>query len=194
MPCANHADVTAGLAACSRCERTFCPDCLVELQGFAYCAPCKREQVRDIHSGADSRHVELATLERRLSAFLLDSALLATPLCAGLLAWPGFFDRATGAPDKLAMALVAAGSSCLWAAYEALLLARWGQTLGKRALGIKVVTAEGQDVRSGQAWGRALVRALAGAVFIDYLPAFVTRERTCIHDVLARTRVIRWRA
>jgi uncharacterized RDD family membrane protein YckC len=76
--------------------------------------------------------------------------------------------------------------------YEALMLKRNGQTLGKMAVGVRVVTPEGGPIGRGQAWARSAVKVVLGSCLgIDYLPAFVTRERTCFHDMIARTRVIR---
>ena len=60
---------------------------------------------------------------------------------------------------------------------------------------IKVVTAGGGELTSGQAWGRAASRQILGIVpclgLIDYLVAF-GQERTTIHDMMAKTRVVNW--
>jgi uncharacterized RDD family membrane protein YckC len=72
------------------------------------------------------------------------------------------------------------------------MLQRRGQTLGKMALRIKVVTPDGGDISPGQAWGRAVLKlALGTCMGIDYLPALFTRERTCLHDMIVKTRVVR---
>ena len=75
------------------------------------------------------------------------------------------------------------------------MLSQRGQTLGKIAMNIKVVTPEGRDLRPGEAWKRALARLLFDncASIINYLPALFSREKTCLHDVAAKTRVINWR-
>jgi uncharacterized RDD family membrane protein YckC len=73
------------------------------------------------------------------------------------------------------------------------MLASGGQTVGKKALSIKVVTAEGAEITPGQAWGRAASRLLIGIFCwpIDYLVAF-GEERTTLHDMMAKTRVVNW--
>jgi uncharacterized RDD family membrane protein YckC len=80
--------------------------------------------------------------------------------------------------------------------YEGLMLAARGQTLGKMALGIKVVTPEGRDISPGQAWGRSLLRQIFFSYLslVNYLPAAFTKQRTCLHDLIAKTRVIRVRS
>jgi uncharacterized RDD family membrane protein YckC len=68
-----------------------------------------------------------------------------------------------------------------------------GQTFGKMALGIKVVTPEGNEISAKQAWGRAAMRMAIGFVcyLVDYIPAFFDREKKCLHDMVASTRVVR---
>src|SRR5687768_15363713 len=39
--CANHPDVLEPLNPCTRCDRLYCPDCLVQLKGSRFCAACK---------------------------------------------------------------------------------------------------------------------------------------------------------
>jgi uncharacterized RDD family membrane protein YckC len=79
--------------------------------------------------------------------------------------------------------------------YEGLMLSSRGQTLGKMAVGIKVVTPEGRDIGVGHAWGRAFVRQVFFSYFalLNYLPALFTKQRTAVHDLAAKTRVVRFR-
>jgi uncharacterized RDD family membrane protein YckC len=189
VSCPEHPEIEAGLSACSRCARRFCPDCLIEIDGLSYCAACKHEQLRDMRSGVDSTRWPLASLERRLAAVVLDGALLAAPLCGGVLLLPTLSAQVEG---RVQLALWI-GSAAVSVAYDALLLGWRGQTLGKSAMGVKVVSADGSEVRPGQAWTRAGVRLVAGTLLIGYLPALFTQQRTCLHDLLARTRVVRWR-
>jgi uncharacterized RDD family membrane protein YckC len=67
--------------------------------------------------------------------------------------------------------------------------------VGKIAVGIKVVTPEGRDISAGQAWGRALTRQVFFSYFsiLNYLPALFTKQKTAIHDLVAKTRVVRSR-
>ena len=72
-----------------------------------------------------------------------------------------------------------------------------GQTIGKMALGIRVVPIPERD--SGNArvtFGSALLRAVACLVSIltaglGYIPALFSRDRRTLHDRLADTRVVR---
>ena len=80
----------------------------------------------------------------------------------------------------------------LMVAYEGWMLSKFnGQTLGKKALGIKVVAPDGGPITTGQAWGRGGARLLLGITIggIDQLFIF-SKNRTTLHDRMAKTRVV----
>jgi len=192
LTCRNHSDVIEALRNCARCGHAFCTDCLVELRGLPYCASCKQEQLLDIASGVDIAQVDLASRGRRAAAILLDSLIITFPpwVVALIIIFPGIFRGHPMNPTKVRIfSFILVG---LYFVYDGLMTAMRGQTVGKIALKIKVVQTDGSPVTSLQAWGRALVRAVISAVFslIDYLPGFFTKERTCVHDMLAKTRVV----
>ena len=60
----------------------------------------------------------------------------------------------------MANLFVSLGGAALKVLYEGLMLASGGQTVGKKAMKVKVVTAEGSDITTGQAWGRAASRQI----------------------------------
>lgn len=73
-----------------------------------------------------------------------------------------------------------------------------GQTIGKMALGIRVIGAPGSEAAADDniGFGFAVLRTaayLASALpaGLGFLPAFVGRDRRALHDRLAETRVIR---
>jgi uncharacterized RDD family membrane protein YckC len=196
MACVNHPAVNVGLVRCRRCGQSFCRSCVVALRGQYYCARCKAEQVRDIQSGTEAGVLELATIGRRFGAQWVDGVVALVALVP-LFIVVGVGAAAAGKTEPglgfnfLAM-VVAAGIMFL---YEGLMLSSRGQTLGKMAVGIKVVTPEGRDISSGQAWGRALTRQVffSYVALVNYLPALFTKQKTAIHDMAAKTRVVRFR-
>jgi len=77
---------------------------------------------------------------------------------------------------------------------------RWGQTIGKRALGIRVVRADGNPrVGAGAACGRAAIYAFApliplvGSLFELLNELWLTWDprRQCLHDKAAHTVVVK---
>jgi uncharacterized RDD family membrane protein YckC len=210
VPCPNHPQVTLGLLPCGQCGRNFCGDCLVRLGGGPTCAGCKLERLSDIRSGV--AEFDFAGPWRRFAAQLVDGLLFLIPsvllFFSGLLYSfaPRFGPQPRGA-DFARLGI--REQNGVWlpllftiflmfsvVVYEALMLTARGQTLGKMALGVKVVTAQGGDIRAGQAWARALSRsvmsALYGLGFVDQLFIFTARRRT-LHDRLARTVVVNWK-
>jgi uncharacterized RDD family membrane protein YckC len=211
VPCKNHPEQVIDLVHCSRCGEEFCRDCVVELKGQLFCATCKREQVRDIQSGADGTTLELASIWRRFVALLLDGLIVGIPLGIILVVYVfSIFDSGIGPSSAEAFQadlvryslLFALVPNVIYLVYEGMMLQARGQTLGKMALGIKVVTPEGNDISAGQAWGRPFVRMVFymanmffGLIFlINYLPAFFSKEKKTVHDAMAKTRVIKWSA
>lgn len=198
MPCQLHPAVLENLNPCSRCAKTFCPDCLVELKGNRFCAACKAEAVKDIQSGVSGTELPLATVGRRFAAMIVDGLLQAVVWVPLAIAMGFFTVAAQGAGD--AAQAGAAGAQILFQvmifgimlAYEGLFLQMKGATPGKMALGLKVVTAEGNTVTPGQAWLRPLIRTLLGFCWlVDYLPALFRKDKCTIHDLAAKTRVIK---
>lgn len=193
LACRNHPDVVEGLRYCSRCGQVFCPDCLVAIRGNTYCATCKAEQLLDLTSGVDQFTLDLAGIGRRFAALFIDSLLLSIPIIgigiAIVVAIAGNKDF-----NPLWFQPAALLAIVMWVAYEALMLASRGQTLGKMAMKIKVVRADGMPLSAGQAWGRAFMRQILASCLsiFNYIPAFFTKERTCLHDLVANTRVVNW--
>ena len=196
MNCANHPDTVEGLRYCSRCGGVFCADCLLDLRGMSLCARCKNEQMLDLRSGATGRAglpaYDLASIGKRWAALIIDRFLFIFVAIALVVA------VVVVTPDKpddprvfgIASAIVVAVIGYL--TYDAVMVRRSGQTIGKRLLKIRVVRADGEPVRAGQAWGRAITRLVAVHVLalVNYGPALFTREKTCVHDLLAGTRVV----
>jgi len=204
MPCKNHPLVEDPLLRCTRCGDPFCPDCIVQIGGYPYCAVCKDEAMRDLRSGLAAhqpRALQMATVGRRFLSLMVDQLILMLPAVGLLLAIAipsGLFKGGGGTESSLALmfqGLLSFAWIGLGIVYEGTMLASSGQTLGKKLLKIKVVTPEGNDITKGQAWTRAVVRQVMGFVpclgLVDYLVAF-GQERTCIHDQAARTRVVDW--
>lgn len=216
MQCTNHPEVDQDIVRCLRCQQPFCPDCVVMLGGYWYCGPCKDERVRDIQSGTASVF-ELASPGRRFVAALLDGLVQGAAMMAlmipfffligGAAAMAGSGGGNTSDAAGAALGLSIMGmyvvmlfmSIALPLVYEALMLARRGQTLGKMALSIQVVTADGTALTRGQAWGRSAMKVALAQVcscvglLADNLPLFFTPEKTTLHDMVVRTRVVRLR-
>jgi len=191
MLCRNHIDVSEGIRRCARCGVPFCNDCLVDISGKPFCATCKTEQLLDVRSGVERGVLDFASIGRRFGASFVDGLLMWIPI-AIMIAIVGFAS-ATNARVNGAWNFWFLVPSVVAVTYQALMLSARGQTLGKMALKVKVVSADGSELTTGQAWGREITRAVLGFLYIvDYLPALFTKEKTTLHDLAAKTRVVNW--
>jgi uncharacterized RDD family membrane protein YckC len=83
---------------------------------------------------------------------------------------------------------------CLIIGYQVVCIAKGGQTLGKKALGIKVVKLNGETVTMGTALMRELLgRMVAGFIpfAIGYLWMLWDKDKQGLHDKIAGTIVIK---
>ncbi|HEX9126011.1 MAG TPA: RDD family protein [Methylomirabilota bacterium] len=81
-------------------------------------------------------------------------------------------------------------SSLIGAAYTIALHWMWGQTLGKMALQIRVVSMDAGPLSFGQAVGRYFATFLSALILgIGFIMAGVRSDKRALHDLLAGTRV-----
>ena len=197
MPCQNHPGVEDGLVRCTSCAGTFCADCIVGIGGLAFCGPCKTEWVFDRLSGLPDTRLDLGSVWRRFLALLIDGLVVGMPYLIFFVYGIAHAASRGKSPQffPVWMQLLPFLLIPLAVVYHGWMLATRGQTLGKMVLHLRVVDAEGGPLRPGQAWGRAVLQQIFASCLsvLNYLPAFLTPERTCIHDMAAKTRVVNWR-
>jgi uncharacterized RDD family membrane protein YckC len=169
--------------------------------------------------GLPGQDADLAEWWRRLLGRLIDmvvvSIALYYPVGVKLLSGPfGQLEQAANQDPNLSSpaaqtTLAHVGSKFLiavaivgavWFLYDALQHATWGQTLGKRALSTKVVSADDRSpITTLAAVKRAVVYGLIPAIpwggpifgLVNELWLLWDRRRQCLHDKAARTIVIR---
>jgi uncharacterized RDD family membrane protein YckC len=134
---------------------------------------------------------------RRLAARIVDTVIVA--VVAGLISWPitdfDYDDTSFGAQFSSGLIF-----SLVYFLYEGFQLDRFGRTLGKRLVRIKVVrVADGGPIGGPTAWTRAGVFTLPPIVpclgtifwFVNVLWQFWDQPwHQCLHDKAARTTVI----
>jgi len=143
---------------------------------------------------------QLAGRGRRLGAQVLDWLIILGPpaMWFTVMGVTGQFDHKEPAP--VAIVGMALGGIWLWVAFiwNLVILSRYGQTFGKRILGIQIRRQDGGAPTFGTMVGMRVLLVgvicmipLLGAIFalVDIL--FIFREdRNCIHDMLAKTMVV----
>lgn len=79
-------------------------------------------------------------------------------------------------------------------AYQMIMVGKYGATLGKMALGLKIVRADGSPVSMGLAAGRFFAEFVSSiTLLIGYIMAGVDPEKRALHDRICSTRVIKTR-
>lgn len=133
-----------------------------------------------------------ATFGRRLLALILDSIVVSIPanifaavLGSGVIVTGGGGIHYHSGGSGL--------QTIFFVLYEALLIAYCnGQTVGKRAMGIRVVARGGQPVSVGMAFVRALMKIVSGmALCLGYLWMLWDPNKQTWHDKVADTYVVR---
>lgn len=82
---------------------------------------------------------------------------------------------------------------CMWWLYYSLFhSSSWQATLGKRALHLKVVDLDGHRISFARASGRFFAQYLSAFTFcIGYMMAGWTKRKRSLHDMIAKTYVIK---
>ena len=134
----------------------------------------------------------LASPPRRILAALLDVALLWAVDAVVVYLTLRLLGLTTSEISSLPWAPLAAFFLLLNGGYFVAFTTVGGQSIGKMALGIKVIAQEDGTVTIGRAIVRTLVYfASALPLGAGFLPGVISPDRLALHDRLAHTRVIR---
>jgi uncharacterized RDD family membrane protein YckC len=142
---------------------------------------------------------QTANVGSRILAYVIDMAVVVAGIFAGLFA-VALLGQATDVvvPDWVAVTIVLVLLPSWWLGYFIAFETLWrGRTLGKAALGLRVVTTEGAPVR----FRHAAIRALLGLVdfaiasgFFAVIFILLTRDNQRLGDLVAGTLVLRERS
>jgi uncharacterized RDD family membrane protein YckC len=157
------------------------------------------ESARMVTPEAVALEFRTANLGSRILAYLIDLAIVVAGILAGLFA-VALIGQASQlvVPDWVALTIVLVLLPSWWLGYFIAFETLWrGRTLGKAALGLRVVTREGAPVR----FRHAAIRALLGLVdfaigsgFIAIVLILLTRDNQRLGDLVAGTLVLRERS
>ncbi len=159
----------------------------------------------DPHQPQDTFEVEAATRLSRLGAALVDVIVGFAPLGAIALLVPGAL--LTGRIGSLMIVILVAGAiSVAVLITQIVLLVKHGQTIGKKALGIRMITSDGEIP---SIWRVFFLRWLPFAVVATVVQMVLKKPgsgsiihlfdvlfifqptRRCLHDLFADTHVVK---
>lgn len=134
----------------------------------------------------------LASPLRRITAGLVDVAILSAVDAAVVYLTLRLLGLTTSEMSGLSLLPLAAFFLLLNGGYFVALTTVGGQSIGKMALGIKVISQEASDVPIGQATLRTLAYIVSALPLgAGFLPGVISADRLALHDRLAHTRVVR---
>ncbi|MEM9479976.1 MAG: RDD family protein [Verrucomicrobiota bacterium] len=151
-------------------------------------------------STAGVNFTNLASRWARLGGAILDSLIVAVP-ALGIMFMLGLFDRMDdqgrmSIGDTLLSTVI--GIACYMAINGALIY-KSGQTVGKRILGTQVVNLDGTKVDGNRYVVRRLlpfwlipqIPIIGGIIGLANALCVFRREKNCLHDDIAQTRVVK---
>ncbi|KAF5081808.1 RDD family protein [anaerobic digester metagenome] len=160
----------------------------------------------------ENKEIKYAGFWLRVAAYLIDSLvmsagglLIAIPVIIGIVGFAVGLEGVDNPEDFLesgrwmyvggiiGLILLASllGMVMGWLYYALMESSKYGGTLGKIAVGIKVVDMNGNKVTFGKATGRYFSRIVTNmTLFVGYIMAGFTEKKQALHDIIAGCLVI----
>jgi len=181
-------------ARCVECGGTFAASEMIQYEGSSVCANCKPIFFQKVKEGiTPTGQFVFAGFWIRFVAKFIDGILQQVVVFVANLVLGAVISAAEAPTAFFVVSLTL--SMLLSGAYSIFFTGKYGATLGKMALGLKVVRAGGGAVGYGLAAGRFFAELLSSfTLLIGYIIAAFDDEKRTLHDRICNTRVIRTRA
>jgi uncharacterized RDD family membrane protein YckC len=182
---------------CSQCQREFRADDLIRYQNFLICSDCKPLFFQRLREGLPAPGaMNFAGFWIRAGAKMVDLVIffvVEMALIFMFMPFSGFSYWATrGHAPNLSFFLIYPILMAFHFSYSTFFVGKYGATPGKMALGLKIVTSQGQPLTYGKAFARVLAEMLSGIIcYIGYIMVALNDEKKSLHDQICDTRVIR---
>jgi len=194
-----------GEVVCAECGKIFSKDNAIQYGTAWVCAACKPIFLQKLREGATTGSGVLGAAGMRYAGFwirvvakLIDGIamgivigipMLILMFATGMVSAQGGQSAGFAAIGlQLVLQVVGMAASI---GYNTFMHGKYGATLGKMAVGIRVVMADGAPVTYMRAFGRAWADILSGLVCnIGYIIAGFDAEKRSLHDHICQTRVI----
>ena len=179
---------------CSECGAKFPTDEMIQFGTSRVCANCKDRFAQKLREGVSlgvARHY--AGFWIRFLARVIDGILFGIVFFILGLVFFGSNGFALMAPfGARTFGIMFLLRMVIAAAYEIFLTAQYGGTLGKLALGLRVITTGGDRLSLGLSTGRYFAQLLSAfTLTIGYIMAGIDDQKRALHDRICNTRVVR---
>jgi uncharacterized RDD family membrane protein YckC len=182
------------LAFCNLCGRQASANDLVNLGGRYVCAACKPTALQQMREGiVTSSGRVYAGFWLRFAALMIDSTLLSVvnlTITMAILGAAAFTGDPTASLAGMGISILL--NMAVAVSYESWFLVNKGATLGKLAVGLRVIRHSGAPITWGLAIGRYFARVVSSMIlYIGFLMAVWDEEKRGLHDRICDTRVIK---
>jgi|HubBroStandDraft_6_1064221.scaffolds.fasta_scaffold00376_4 uncharacterized RDD family membrane protein YckC len=188
---------------CSQCGRPFGQSDLVQIAGRLVCGDCKSAFLSRIVAGgpspAGASQWHYGGFWIRFCGVFLDGILLQlvripmSLLIVGTMISPIQTFQSRVAPLALTGAMLTLTFVSMLVAflYEVIMIRYVGATIGKMAIGVKVIRTDGSEVGWGVSVARYFMKIVSGIILaIGYIMAGFDDEKRALHDRVCDTRVV----
>jgi uncharacterized RDD family membrane protein YckC len=189
---------TQQVLACAQCGRSFGQSDLVSIAGNWVCGDCKSAFLSRVVAGgpATSSRWHYGGFWIRFAGVFIDGILLQivkisiSLLFLGTVISPLARLRPNTALTGTMLTLTFV-STLIAFLYEVIMIRYFGATLGKMAVGVRVVRTDGSGLGWGISIGRYFMKIVSGVILmIGYIMAGFDDEKRALHDRVCDTRVI----
>ena len=179
-----------GQALCAECRRVLSTGDMIPFGEQWVCADCKPLFFQRIREGVQpAPALRYAGFWVRFAAKLLDFVVLVAVWFV-LMGCLGVLMRYT--MNIVLIMFIPFMPVAIFVLYEALLIGRFGATLGKMACGLRVVRPDGARITYGRSFARCFAKWLSYLTFyIGFIIAAFDGQKRALHDHICSTRVVR---
>ncbi len=201
VPVGNHIQTPAVTTqSCAQCSQRFPETEMLKYEEDWVCAECKPLFFQRLREGVrPAGNLVFASVPERFVAILVD--LVAMGLIAFVVMVPYLMTatiRDSEKPNEVptwVVTIAIVSTLCIYLVpfiYEIGFIGKYGTTLGKRLMNLKVVRPDGKPVSYLQSAGRSLGKIPSWMLlYVGFLMPFWDSERRALHDHMAGTRVVK---
>lgn len=125
----------------------------------------------------------------RAGASLIDTCVLFAPFFVIGFVYGFMHSIAQEEPSDTALNLISIAAA--WLYYALMTSSRWRASVGKRLLGLEVLTLQGEQISFGRASGRHFAGFLSAITLgVGYLMVAFRDDKRALHDLVAGTQVV----
>ena len=201
-------EVPPGQVVCHECGKLVLVEDAMQINGRTVCAACKPIYLQKMREGTVRPAVMPGAVRYggfwiRVVAKIIDSLIIGIPvMLIYLIAVFGFGFKMfgqQGGPADFAELFASLGIQLgaqfigvvLGGFYNVFFVVKYGATPGKMAVGLLVLTANGERLTIGRAIGRYFAEMLSGMIcYIGYILAGFDDQKRTLHDHICNTRVV----